>query len=150
MTSFLDLALIMVGATALVAQVNLRQVESAAFAGDETNARQFHFALEELFAPDDARLSPGGQQEMAELAPRLGDDNVRVHVPAEQAGSSSGRLNGWEMASARMASILHALHRHGIAEEKLETAAIKVTRSEAIMDEEDETVTISSFPNRNK
>lgn len=127
MTSFLDLTLIMVGAIAMLAQLNISNIKTAASAdiGQHETAQHFAYAPRTLFADNEARLSDKGQAMIAKLAPKIHDGRVRVIVPIDQQAGNS-RLNNWELASARTAAIFHALNSHGISETKLESGQMRV------------------------
>ncbi|MEM1132585.1 MAG: hypothetical protein AAGH53_06600 [Pseudomonadota bacterium] len=124
MTGFLDLALIMVGATALVAQVTLQNATDADGTASEETVQHFRYAPDQLFAAGEARLLPSGQEIIAKLVPEMGGANVRVKVPLD-GGAQQNRLNKWELASARTAAIFHALHKNGVSEERLESTAMR-------------------------
>ncbi|WOE74753.1 hypothetical protein [Alterisphingorhabdus coralli] len=124
MTGFLDLALIMVGATALVAQVTLQNAtESDGTAANEA-VQHFRYAPDQLFAAGEARLSASGQAIIANLVPEMRGANIRVKVPLD-GSAQQNRLNKWELASARTAAIFHALHQNGVAEQRLESTAMR-------------------------
>lgn len=129
MTGFLDLALIMVGATALVAQVNIEKAQSVgAPQAEQTSAKHtehYSFSIADLFNSGEARLSDNGQRDIAALAAKLRKGNIRVNVPA-YIMQDSNRLSGWELASARTAALFHALNSQGIAPNRLEAAPVKL------------------------
>lgn len=133
MTSFLDLTLIMLGAIAMLVQVNIsdRQSASSPSSRKDNIAEHFHFQAARLFSDNDARLSDEGQALIAKLASKFQDSQIRVIVPVvRQKGSS--RLNNWELSAARTAAIFHVLHRNGISEKSLESGPMRV--AEAVTD----------------
>jgi flagellar motor protein MotB len=127
MTSFLDLTLIMVGAIAMLAQVNITNIETGETTriGEHETAEYFHYATDRLFADGEARLSDKGLDIIAKLAPRIGDARAHVTMPIVRKTANS-RLNNWELAAARTAAIFHALQGHGVSESSLQSGPMRV------------------------
>lgn len=147
MTSFLDLALIMVGATALVAQINLENTQSASAAGNHETITHFRYTTDEIFAGDEARLSDNGQTIIANLVPQMRGAKIRVHVPLYNIASNS-RLNQWELASARTAAIFYTLHKQGVSQDRLEAAAIRVSEATGLGDQKVDKISIQRITSR--
>lgn len=124
LVGFVDLTLILLGSLALVGDLERRDEEStsgpvlepAPEPASEIVARR---PIAQVFEPGEARLSPVGQAWIERVADGTQDGIIRVSV-APDVAARAGRLDQWEIAAARTASILHALKSAGVADERID------------------------------
>jgi len=121
--SFLDLALLMTGVMAMLASVGGQHPAAATaiaarFGDGAIDRRQLLLPIETLFEPSEARLSAAGRARLAKVAAEAGRGELAIAVPVGHA-PPDGRLDRWELAAARTASIMRALMAAGLDERQM-------------------------------
>ncbi|MEO1921936.1 MAG: hypothetical protein ABGW84_08640 [Sphingomonadaceae bacterium] len=124
LVGFVDLTLILLGSLALVGDLERRDEESAAGPALEPVAEPgseyvLRRPIAQVFEPGEARLAPEGRAWLARLVEDARIGVVRVSV-APDASDGAGRLDEWEIAAARTASILYALKQAGVSDERID------------------------------
>ena len=124
LTSFLDLVLIMLGATALLIANKLEgspvlDAVSETFGGSGMAIPLKTLSVDQLFEHQEARLTRDGVQRLEKLSAQISGRQYAVHirVPAEK--TREDRLEGWELAAARTASIAYQLRQNGVSEDQI-------------------------------
>jgi flagellar motor protein MotB len=75
------------------------------------------FAAEDLFEPDDARLTPQGRALLREFG--RGERERRLILASRGTGASSARLDAFELAAARAAAVARTLRAAGATDIEL-------------------------------
>ncbi|SIN62815.1 OmpA family protein [Parasphingorhabdus marina DSM 22363] len=124
LTSFLDLVLIMLGAMALLIANKLEgnrvlEAVSDTFGGPGLVASLPPMPVDQIFENQEARLSAEGIVRIQTLSRQVSESQniVHIRVPVEQ--TREDRLQGWELAAARTASIAWQLRQNGVAEDRI-------------------------------
>lgn len=124
LTSFLDLVLIMLGAMALLIANGLEGTRvldavSETFGGAGLADPLPAIAIDQLFESREARLAPDGVTRLEKLSRKIvGRQNiVLIRVPVEN--TQEDRLQEWELAAARTASIAWQLRQYGVVEDQI-------------------------------
>jgi len=122
--SFIDLVLIMLGASALLiadkAQgPRVATAVSETFGGAKSAFQHQQFAVAQLFEENEARLSKAGQQRLLSVVEAATRYDASVHIFVSIETFDSDRLQGWELAAARSASIAYALSKGGLDKERV-------------------------------
>lgn len=124
LVGFVDLTLILLGSLAMIGGMERRQkdyaeqVEMEPDRDGDANMSDSR-PIGAIFEPGEARLSAGGRAWVAEVALRGAGGPLAFSVTSTSA-EAGARLDGWEIAAARTASILHALRSAGYPESSLE------------------------------
>lgn len=120
LTSFLDLALIMVGVMGLM--LKIQNPASPALAavqdrfGEQQQMQEYDFALDEFFAPNDARLSAKGKEILAASITKTdGIKKAIIYIPMDKIAGNE-RLNQWELSAARTSIVMQYLKQQGMKE----------------------------------
>ncbi len=126
--SFADLCLLMLGFL-ILAQARPDKAKLAAGMPDAPKAHAPEAAAQliaaRLFEPGEAVLTDDGRRQIATFAARSGSGRIRLEsLGADRATS---RLDAWELAAARAASVARALVADGIAEDRI---LLAIDRSE--------------------
>jgi hypothetical protein len=124
LVGFVDLTLILLGSLALVGDLERREEESASGpmldpAPEPASEFVVRRPIAQVFEPGEARLSPEGRAWLERLVGDRHEGAVRVSV-APDVAARAGRLDEWEIAAARTASILHALKAAGVADQRID------------------------------
>lgn len=123
-TSFIDLVLIMLGALALLIANKMQgpQVVNAVsetFGGSAptTGSRQFEF--DQIFETNEARLTADGRHSLTKVAEAAADNDMAIYIYVPLPDRHSDRLQGWELAAARTASIAYTLTNNGVDRDRI-------------------------------
>jgi flagellar motor protein MotB len=121
--SFADLCLLMLGFL-ILAQARPDKAKLAAGMPDapkiQAPAVSAQLVAGLLFEPGEAVLTDTGRRQIAAFAARSGAGHIRLDsLGADRATS---RLDAWELAAARAASVARALVADGIAEDRIQLA----------------------------
>lgn len=124
LVGFVDLTLILLGSLALVGDLERREEESASGpmlepAPEPASEFVARRPIAQVFEPGEARLSPAGRAWIERLIGDPQDGAIRVSVAPDSA-AQAGRLDQWEIAAARTASIIHALKDAGVADRRID------------------------------
>lgn len=124
LTSFIDLVLIMLGAMALLITNNLHgpsvvDAVSETFGGSQLVMPGQTFGIDQLFEENEARLTASGVERLDGFSKQAAEQDARVyiHVPFEI--RDQDRLQGWELAAARTASIGYRLRQGGLTQDRI-------------------------------
>lgn len=128
--SFADLCLLMLGFL-ILAQAKPDKAKLAAGMPDapkehapETAAR---LVAARLFEPGEAVLTEDGRRQIGSFAARVPAGKGRIRLESLGADRATSRLDAWELAAARAASVARALVSDGIAEDRI---LLAIDRSE--------------------
>lgn len=91
----------------------------AAALGSEARPSPAYMLKPARFFPDEARLTPAGNAEIAKLARRWRAGQGGITVIARGRPADTRRFDGWELAAARAAAVARALRAGGIAESRV-------------------------------
>lgn len=124
LVGFVDLTLILLGSLAMIGGMERRQKDYAdqVEMEPEPDAERHPSAsrpIDAIFEPGEARLSDSGRAWIAEIALR-GNGAPLAFSVTSAVGDAGARLDDWEIAAARTASILHALRNAGYPEDSLD------------------------------
>lgn len=122
LVGFVDLTLILLGSVALFGEMQQRdgpaeQAIKPEHAPDRTDT--VNVPIGRLFEPDEARLSAQGGSWVTQLSGRAQGKHVAIRVALDE-GHGSARLDAWELAAARTASIMHVMKAAGYPPDKIE------------------------------
>ena len=119
--SFIDLTLIMLGAMALLiaGRNEKHQVASAVattFGRPKQASQNQNFLIGQLFEKNEARLSQSGKDRISQIAQavKAGDRAIYINVSVDK--RTTDRLQEWELAAARIASIAYMMKKFGVQE----------------------------------
>ena len=120
--SFADLCLLLLGFL-VIAQAHADRPAVAASVREafgETPPDRATLVAARLFQPGEAVLTDRGRAEIATLAARAKSGSVRID--SSGADRATTRLDGWELAAARTASVARALVGQGVHEDRIALA----------------------------
>lgn len=122
--SFADLCLLLLGFL-ILAQARPDKAKLAAGMPDAPKDHAPELAAQliaaRLFEPGEAVLTDNGRRQIAAFAARTGASGSKGRIRLESLGAdrATSRLDAWELAAARAASVARALVAAGIAEDRI-------------------------------
>lgn len=132
--SFADLCLLLVGFL-VIAQARADRPAIAASvrqAFGETPPDRARLIAARLFQPGEAVLTDRGRAEIAAIAARAKTGSIRIDSAG--ADRATTRLDGWELAAARTASVARALVWQGVPEERITLAIARTDEHPQVLD----------------
>ncbi|QJU56880.1 OmpA family protein [Sphingomonas sp. AP4-R1] len=120
--SFADLCLLMLGFL-ILAQAKPDKTKLAAGLPDAPQEHAPEIASQlvaaRLFEPGEAVLTGDGRRQIAAFAARVPAGRGRIRLESLGADRATSRLDAWELAAARAASVARALVAQGISEDRV-------------------------------
>lgn len=122
--SFADLCLLLLGFL-ILAQARPNPAKLAAGLPEAPKRPEpdtaAHLLAARLFEPGEALLTPGGRAQIAAFAAqaRGGAKGGRIRLQSLGADRATSRLDAWELAAARAASVARELVNAGISEDRI-------------------------------
>ena len=116
--SFADLGLLLLGCFVMLHAIEAARPDAAAVPLPATPVSQIEtLDAAELFEPGEARLRFGAAEQLRGVAQRLPAGSVEL--VSRGTGEGGSRLDRFELAAARAASVSRALQAAGIADQRL-------------------------------
>ncbi|MDE0932562.1 MAG: hypothetical protein OSA47_03035 [Novosphingopyxis baekryungensis] len=115
LVGFIDLSLILLGSVALIGELQQSKLVSIVPPSPKRHSSDtdhIEVGIARLFEPDEARLSTQGQSWVRYLARQADGRPITIAVSVG-ADNEKARLDNWERAAARTASIMYALESEG-------------------------------------